>query len=210
MAKTAAREENLSSASRESRMVSRRLAREFRLVGSLAAADADGNANDINRDVPSQTWSDSIRDDFEFANTYELIFTSDVDNDDRTETVRIYLDGTTLKEKVWEWSRDSVRWRAPVTRELASGVDYVMFDFYDRQQTRIPEPTGYPQGGFTLTSGDRQRVTVVEVTVVTRSEHAENQSAEYLVMPDGHSFRDRYKRSVQRFMIRGRNLSLGA
>ncbi len=209
-AKTAAREENLSSANRDARMVLRRLAREFRLVGLMAAQDVDGNANDINRDVPNQAWSDSTRDDFEFATTYELAYTSDVDDDGLTETVWLYLDGNQLKQEIWEWSRDSVRWRQPNIRVLASNVDYLLFDYYDRLQERIPDPTGYPAGGFTLTSGERRSVTTVEVTVVLRSAHEENADSEYLSMPDGQVFYDKYRRSMYRFMIRGRNLSLGA
>ena len=209
-AKTAAKEENLSSASRDARLVLRRMAREFRLVGLLAPADVNGDADDINRDVPNQTWSDSSRDDFEYANTYELVFTSDVDDDSTTETVWLYRSGTDLIEETWEWSRDSVRWRQPIIRTLASDVDYLLFDFYDRDQNRIPTPTGYPAGGVTLSSGDRHRVTVVEVTVVMRSDYEENGHAQYLSLPDGQSFYDNFRRSTHRFMIRGRNLSLGA
>lgn len=209
-AKSAAKEENISSSTREARMVVRRLAREFRLVGLMAPQDANGDANDITRDVPSQTWSDSTRDDFEYATTYQLAYTSDFDNDGRTETAWLYLNGTLLTEKVWEWSRDSLRWRVPSTRVLANDVDYMFFDYYDNQQNRIPQPTGYPVGGFTLSGGDRRRVTAVEVTVVVRSDEAENRPAESLVLRDGHVFTDSYRRSVYRFMIRGRNLSLGA
>ncbi len=209
-AKSAAKEENISSASRDARMVVRRLARDFRLVGLMAPEDANGDANDIKRDVPNQTWSDSTRDDFEFATTYQLAYTSDFDNDGRTETVWLYLSGTSLTERVWEWSRDSLRWRMPRTRVLANDVDYVFFDYFDREQHRIPQPTGYPVGGFTLSGGDRRRVTAVEVTVVVRSDQAENGPNEYLTLRDGHVFYDRYRRSVYRFMIRGRNLSLGA
>lgn len=209
-AKTAAKEENLSSASREARLVLRRMARDFRLVGLLAPADMNGDSNDITRDVPSQTWSDSIRDDFEFATTYELAYTCDVDDDDHSETIWMYLDGNSLTQEIWEWSRDSVGWRQPQIRTLASNVDYLMFDYFDRDQNRIPQPTGYPGGGFTLSSGDRHRITAVEVRVVLRSAHEENAPAAYLIMPDGHSFHDQFRRSEFRFIIRGRNLSLGA
>jgi type II secretory pathway pseudopilin PulG len=209
-AKSAAKEENLNSATREAQLVVRRLAHDFRLVGLMAPADVNGDTNDIRRDVPDQTWSDSARDDFEYATTYQLAYTSDVDNDGQTETVWLYLNGRNLMEKEWVWSRDSVRWRMPHTSTLATDVDYVLFDYYDRDQNRIPQATGYPNGGFVLSSGDRHRVTAVEVRVVVRSDNTENGPLESLVMPDGHTFYDRYRRAEYRFMIRGRNLSLGA
>lgn len=209
-AKIAAKEENLSSASRDARLVLRRMAKDFRMVGLMAPADVNGDADDINYDVPGQVWSDSSHDDFELANTYELVFTCDMDNDSVTECVWLHLDGTNLIQEVWEWSRDSILWGPAHSRILARDVEYLLFDYFDREQNRIPEPSGYPEGGFTLSNGDRTRITLVEVTVVMRSAREESGSQEYLVMPDGRTFNDHYRRSVHRYMIRGRNLSLGA
>jgi len=211
-AKGAANQDTRVSAERAGRLVADHMARDLRLAGLIALADANGDSNDIRRDVPYQTWSDSIRQDFEYANTYEVVFTGAVDNDTTTETVRYYLDhGTrTLKQEIWKWSRDSLRWRAPVFRNIASNVDFIMFKYYDRNGTTIPNPVTYPAGGYTMTAGERVRVTEVEVTVVTRATKVENHAATFLYMADGTYWHDKYVRNVQRFAARSRNLSLGA
>jgi type II secretory pathway component PulJ len=211
-AKGAARDERKISMERESQMVIQRISRDLKMAGLMALQDVNGDSNDIRRDVPAMSWSDSLRQDFEYANTYQLVYTADVDNDGRTETVRYYLPaGTrTLKEQTWEWARDSLRWTAPVTRTIATNVDYVLFRYYDRDSHTIPNPQTYPAGGYTLSAGERVRVTEVEMTLVTRSETAANERTEFVYMPDGHYWYDHYRRLVQRVLIRGRNLSLGA
>ncbi|HEY3296254.1 MAG TPA: hypothetical protein VGL38_12570 [bacterium] len=207
-----AKEENAMSADREGRLVVQHLTRDFRLVGLMALQDVNGDTNDIRRDVPYQAWSDSIRQDFEFANTYSVVFTADIDNDGRTETARYYLDPTAhiLKQQTWVWSRDSVRWRTPTTRNIASHVDFLMFRYIDKDGLTIPNPIAYPAGGYTLTAGERVRITAVEITVVTKSEQAGDGRPEFVLMPDGTYWQDRFKRNIQRFLVRGRNLSLGA
>jgi type II secretory pathway pseudopilin PulG len=211
-ARGAARNESRSSAGRESRFVVDRFAREFKLVGLMAPADVNGDSNDINRDVPSQPWSDSLRGDFEYANTYDIVFTSDIDDDSCTETVRYDLDVVhhQIEETYWRWSRDSLRWRGPYTRKVGSQVDYLMFTYYDRDGNTIPNPLNYISGGYSLTRGERARITAVEVTVVTRSERSENTSAKFVCLPDGAYWYDKYDHLVQSFLVRGRNLSLGA
>jgi prepilin-type N-terminal cleavage/methylation domain-containing protein len=208
----AAKDENTVIADRESRMVTDRLSHDFKLVGLMALPDVNGDANDIKRDVPGQPWSDSLRQDFEYANTYEVVFTADYDDDDHTETVRYYrdADAKTLKQEVWKWSRDSLRWTQPVIRNVAHNVDFFDIVYYDKDGTTIPNPQTYPAGGYTLSNGDRLRVTAMQVTVVTRASHTENAHNEYLAMPDGTHFNDKYPRVVSRFMVRGRNLSIGA
>jgi type II secretory pathway component PulJ len=208
----AATSENRMSSDRQGSLIVERLSRDFRLVGLMAPQDVDGDSNDIRRDVPYQPWSDSIRQDFEYANTYSVVFTGDVDADSMTETVRYYRDNatSTLREQIWKWSRDSLRWIMPVTRNVAEGVDFVMFRYFDRDGNPVPNPVTYPAGGYTLSVGERVRVTAVEITVVTRSDQLENGRVAAVSMPDGTTWHDHYRRTVERFMVRGRNLSLGA
>jgi hypothetical protein len=186
--------------------------REFRLVGLLAAQDCNGDSNDIRRDVPYMTWSDSVRQDFEYANTYQVVFDGDVDNDNCTETVRYYRDATsrTLKQQVWQWSRDSIKWRGPTTQNIATDVDYVLFTYLDRDGNTIPNPVTYPTGGYTLTAGERVRVTAVQITLLVRAQHRDDGRNVTLCMPDGTTFNDKYRRTEETFLVRGRNLSLGA
>ncbi len=209
-ARSAATEELRGQAYKESRLVNLRLSRELRLVGLMALQDVNGDSNDIRRDVPNETWSDSIRSDFEYANTYEIVYTSDVDDDGFTETVDYYLEGDVLKAKTWEYSRDSLRWKSPSIRTLASNVDFLMFRFYDRDGATVPDIVTYPSGGYTLSMGERVRVTAVEVTVVIRSKDEINGVAGMLYMPDGTYWYDKYRRVESRFIIRGRNLRLDA
>jgi type II secretory pathway pseudopilin PulG len=208
----AAKDENRNVSNREAQLITDRLVRDLRVPGLVATLDGNGDANDIKRDVPGQTWSDSVRQDFEYANTYSLVFTGDIDDDGHTETVRYRYDGTRrqLKQATWRWSRDSLRWLGPVERVVGRDVDYVGFKYFDKDGATIPNPMVYPGGGYTLSTGERQRVTEIEVTIVNRSEHVENARATYLTMPDGTHWYDKYPRLVNRFMVRGRNLSLGA
>lgn len=210
-ARGAAKDESRMAAAQESRLVVQRLARDFKLVGLMAVQDVDGDSNDIQRDVPGQVWSDSVRNDFEYANTYDLVFTGDIDNDGCTETVRYTRNApnSTIEQTVWEWSRDSLVWTSPVTKTVATHVDYLMFGFVDRDGNSIP-PAGYVVGaGYTLNAGERSQVTAIEITVVTRSDRQENENPEYVYLPDGTYFYDGYQREVHRFWVRGRNLSLG-
>ena len=207
-AKTAAREENISSASRAGRLISRRLARDFRLVGLIAPLDMDGDSNDISRDVPGQPWSDSTRDDFEYATSYELVYVGDIDNDSMTETVNLYQSGNQLMQKVWEWQRTTRSWTGPVERSLGSSLDHIIFNYFDDTQHRIPTgTTGYP---VTLSPGDRRTITSVEVTLCFRSASPENRRPERVVLPDSTTYFDTFRRVVLQFEIRGRNLKLGA
>jgi len=211
-ARGAATNASRSTEDREARMINHRLSRDFKLVGLLAPLDCNGDSNDVHRDVPGQTWSDSLRQDFERANTYDIVFTGDVDDDSVTETVRYVLDPNTgrLMQYVWNWSRDSIRWSPPVSKAVANHVDYILFNYYDRDGNPIPNPVQYPMGGYSLSAGERLRVTSVEILIVTRSERMENGYSQYVYAPDGHYWYDGYHRLVQRFMVRGRNLSLGA
>ena len=209
-AKTAAREENIGSASQDGRLLSRRLSRNLQMAGFVFPEDMDGDTNDINRDVPGQTWSDSSFDDFEFASTYQLVFAGDVDHDNHTETTCLFLNGDSLIQMTWEWTLATRTWAGPVRRSLATRVSRIIFDYFDRDQVRIPDTTGYRSGGFVLTAGQRRQITGVQITLVMRSENTENRIPEILVLPDGTTYDDQFRRSVIQFMVRGRNLSLGA
>lgn len=211
-ARGAAQNESRTVADREARMINHRLSRDFKLVGLLAPLDCNGDSNDARRDVPGMPWSDSLRQDFEEANTYSIVFTCDIDDDGFTETTRYVRDpGTSrLIQFAWKWSRDSMMWSPPVSRAVADHVDHILFNYFDRDGLPIPNPVQYPVGGYTLTTGERSRVTAVEITIVTRSERPVNGNSQYVHTPDGQYWYDDYRRVVQRFMVRGRNLSLGA
>ena len=209
--KTVTREEKRSDAGAASRIASQRLERDLALVGLAATEDIDGDSNDITRDVPEEDWSDSIFSNFEYATTYDLVFTADVNDDSSTETIEYFSDAEAGRVflKSWRWSRDSLEWIAPLTRVVANNVDLLLFDYYDDEGTRIPDQAGYPEGGFTLSFAERMRISVVQVTLVTRS-HEERSGGEiYFHAPDGTYWRDRYERRLTTFMIRGRNLQLG-
>jgi type II secretory pathway pseudopilin PulG len=209
--KTAAREENISSASRDGRLLSRRLSQDLRLTGLIAPEDLGGDtSNDINRDVPGQAWSDTAFDAFEYASTYQLVFTGDVDDDNHTETTSLFLSGDSLIQMTWKWTLATRSWAGPVRRSLGTRVSRLIFDYYDRDMVRIPDTTGYRPGGFVLSAGQRRRATCVQIALVLRSENQENRIPETLVLPDGTTYNDRYRRVVIQFMVRGRNLSLGA
>lgn len=201
-------EESRSAANKEGRMAANRLARDLRLVGLIAPADMDGDSNDIDTDIPDQTWSNGLRDNFEYANTYELVMTSDYDADTLTETIRFFLEDGLLKQQIWEWSRDSVEWGEPMTKTIANNVDHLMFVYYDAEGNSIPEYLQY--GGVTLTPGQRIRVTAVEVTLVTHSAEEEQGYPQMVYTPDGSYWYDHYRRVVFRFLIRGRNLNIDA
>jgi type II secretory pathway component PulJ len=206
--KTVTREEKRSETGNSARIVTSRLERDLTMVGLDALEDIDGDSNDIRRDVRNQTWSDSIFAPFEYARTYELVTTADVDADSITETIRYYLDTSThrLLQQQWEWRRDSLAWSAPTTRTIASDVDLVLFDYYDNEGTRIPDQEGYPTNGFTLTFSERGRITAVQVSVVTRSDERRLGRTVTFTAPDGQSWTDRYDRRLTTFMLRGRNL----
>ncbi|MBI5059421.1 hypothetical protein HZB60_06535 [candidate division KSB1 bacterium] len=210
--KTVSTEEKRSQAGDGARSVSQRLERDLTMIGLAATEDIDGDSNDIDRDVPDQVWSDSVFSDFEYATTYELVFTADINDDSTTETIRYHTnpDAGIVYQESWSWDRDSTVWLAPLTRKVASNVDLVLFDYYDEQGDRIPDEVGYPMGGFTLSFSERTRITVVQVTMVTRSEDERNGRAIYYSAPDGSSWYDRYERRVTTFMIRGRNLRLSS
>jgi hypothetical protein len=65
-------------------------------------------------------------------------------------------------------------------------------------------------GGYSLTLGERLRVTAIQFTVVTEAGHRENAHNEIVTMPDGTRWNDKMPRIVSRFLVRGRNLSIGA
>jgi type II secretory pathway component PulJ len=207
-AASASSEESRSQTTKEGRMAQGRLVRDLRLVGLIASEDIDGDSNDINMDVPGEIWSNGLRDNFEYASTYDLVFTSDYDADSLTETIRFFVEDSLLKQQIWEWDRDSLIWAPPMTKTIAANVDHLMFIYYDADGNPLPEV--FTHGGVTLTPGQRIRVTAVEVTLVTRSASVEQGNPEFVYLPDGSYWYDHYRRTVFRFMIRGRNLNIAS
>jgi len=186
----------------DGRLIMRRLEREMRLAGLLASLDVDGTSDDITRDVPGKTWSDSVREDFEYAKIDELVLTGDCDNDSITETVRIWRSGLDLYETVWQWSRDSVKWGAPTDRLLSHNVERLIFFFYDQNGNPLP----VAGGPGPLTVGERWLITQVEFVLIMRSSFEDKQHPYYSSFPDGTSACDGYRRFWLSSRIRGRNI----
>jgi len=66
-----------------------------------------------------------------------------------------------------------VKWaRSKIPETSRRTLDFLLFRYYDRDGNTIPNPVTYPVNGYTLGAGERVRVTEVEITVVTKSDHA--------------------------------------
>jgi hypothetical protein len=184
------------------RLIMKRLERNLRLAGLVAPQDADGTSDDITGDVPGQSWSDTLRDDFEYATMNELVFTGDCNDDSVTETVRVWQSGLDLYESRWQWSRDSVQWRGPVVRKLATNVEKLLFYYFDRNGGSLP----IAGGPGPLTAGERRLVASVEILLITKSDYDDKQRPYITNFPDGTSTCDGFQRFWLRSRIRGRNL----
>ncbi len=210
-AASAAKEESRASATSEGRMLAMRLVRDVRLMGLFATEDIDGDSNDIDRDVPSISWSNGIHEPVEYATTTQLVFSCDIDNDSLTETIGLWGNANGIQQDIWEWTRDSVEWGIRNARVMGTNVDGIMFRYYDMDGDEIPQSGAIPPGGYTLTPSQRFRITAIEITVVIKSENESHGShRQYVTLPDGRYWNDHYHREVYRFMVRGRNLSLDA
>lgn len=210
-AASAAKEESRQASVKEGRLIAMRMVRDLRLIGLFATQDIDGDSNDINRDIPLLTWSNNLHEAIEFASTYSIAFTCDIDNDSLTETIELYRNADGIQQNVWEWSRDSVAWGQRSARIIGSNVDGLLFRYFDREGNEIPSAGPIPVGGYTLTTGQRMRIAAVEMSLVVRSnEEAQQHNPEYLSLPDGTYWRDNFHREKYRFLVCGRNLGLGA
>ncbi len=208
-AATAAKEESRSVATSEGRLLTMRVVRDVRLMGLLATEDIDGDSNDIDTDVPDINWSNGVLEPIEHASTYNLVFSCDIDDDSVTETVGYWMNENGIQQDMWEWQRDSTDWSIRTARIIGDNVDAVLFRYYDRDGNELPTSGPIPVGGYTLTAGERMRVTAVEVSVVIRSEEAANVTrSNYLMLPDGRYWYDHFHRELYRFLVRGRNLNL--
>lgn len=210
-AASAAKEESRAAATSEGRMLSMRLVRDVRLMGLFATEDIDGDSNDIDRDVPDINWSNGVHEALEYATTYSLVYSCDIDNDSLTETIGLWSNADGIQQDVWEWERDSVEWGMRNARVLGENIDAVMFRYFDMDGEEIPQSGPIPSGGYVLTSGQRLQVTAVEITLVARSNNEEQVSyRDFVMLPDGRYWYDNFHREVYRFMVRGRNLNLDA
>ncbi|MBL0061084.1 MAG: hypothetical protein IPP40_06240 [bacterium] len=210
-AASAAKEESRAAATSEGRMLAMRLVRDVRLMGLFATEDIDGDSNDIDRDVPSIAWSNGIHEPVEYATSTQLVFSCDIDNDSLTETIGLYSNADGIQQDIWEWKRDSVEWGIRNARVIGNNIDGVLFRYYDMDGNEIPQSGPIPMGGYTLTVGQRLRITAIELTIVVRSNNEEQVShRNYVMLPDGRYWYDNYHREVYRFMVRGRNLNLDA
>ncbi|MFH1010867.1 MAG: hypothetical protein V1784_06510 [bacterium] len=188
----------------DGRLIMKRLERNLRLTGLVAPRDADGDSDDITADVVGEVWSDTVRDDFEFAHINELIFMGDCDDDSATETIRLWQSGLHLYESIWQWSRDSVRWMGPIERQLANNVEKLLFFYFDRNGNSLP----IGGGSGPLTAGERRLVASVEMVLIMRSEYEDQQHPYMSYFPDGTSAYDGYQRFWLSSRIRSRNLWL--
>lgn len=208
-ASTAAKEESRAAATKEGRLLAMRVVKDIRMMGMFATEDIDGDSNDIDRDVPSLTWSNGFHEPIEFASTYSLVMSCDIDNDSLTETIGYWQNDDGIQQDIWEWQRDSVDWGMRSARILGNNVEAVLFRYFDNRGDELPASGPIPTGGYVLSLGQRLRVTAIEITLVIRSNESENEAhSEYVVLPDGQYWYDGFHREVYRFMIRGRNLNL--
>ncbi len=210
-AASAAKEESRAAATSEGRMMAMRLVRDVRLMGLFATEDIDGDSNDIDRDVPDIVWSNGVHEPVEYATSTQLVFSCDIDNDSLTETIGLWANAEGIQQDVWEWERDSVEWGIRNARVMGNNIDGLLFRYFDMDGNEIPQSGPIPAGGYTLTTGQRLRVTAIELTIVVRSNNEEQVShRNYVMLPDGRYWYDNYHREVYRFMVRGRNLNLDA
>jgi type II secretory pathway component PulJ len=208
-ASTAAKEESRAAATKEGRLLAMRVVKDIRLMGLFATEDIDGDSNDIDRDVPDLTWSNGFHEPIEFASTYGLVISCDIDDDSLTETVGYWPNANGIQQDIWEWQRDSVDWGLRNARILGRNIDAVLFRYYDNRGNELPASGPIPSGGHVLSLGQRLRVTAIEITLLVRSDESANEAHNsYTVLPDGRYWYDGFHREVYRFMIRGRNLNL--
>lgn len=216
-AKTTHREEVKTESAEEARMLENQLTRDLTMVGLWATEDVDGDSNDITRDYAALTTADSILDPFEYANTYALYFTADINNDSTTDLVGLTTEMDNpldlhVYERLMEWDRTTRQWVSRgSSHEIADGVEHLMFRYYDNEGRELPAEAAagdYPSDGFTLSRSDRIRIAAVEIIIVTRSSESRNGERSYYETPDGWSVSDTYEHTIQSFMVRGRNLRL--
>lgn len=194
-------------ANRDARLALMHVTQDFRAAGSIASEDMDGDSNDISRDVLSQVFSDSIDEIFEEAKWNTFTFEADVDNDSITETVRYYLDGDVLKRYVWQWSRDSLKWRPEIAgRPVGNNVDFVMFRYYDANNIQIPNPAPVPYSTLNLTPQQRAGIRTIKIDYITRSSKENSQKVHTGTYPDGSTYCDGYPRQFLTSIIKCRNL----
>jgi prepilin-type N-terminal cleavage/methylation domain-containing protein len=199
--------EQRAQSTRESRLAMMRIQRDFRQAGLIAIEDADGDTNDIFRDVVGQTFSDSVNDMFEEATSNSVTFEGDIDNDNLTETVRYYLEGNRLKRYVWEWSRTYRRWIPEIEgRVVGNNVDFLMFTYFDGANNPIPNPVPSPYQGLTLNRQQRAGIKSVGVDLITRSDRQDFQRVHTGVYPDNTTFRDGFVRQHLADLVKCRNL----
>ncbi|KPL05909.1 hypothetical protein AMJ86_10420 [bacterium SM23_57] len=192
---------------RDARLSMMRIVKDFRHAGLIATEDIDGDSNDIVIDVLGQVFSDSINEMFEEATWNSLTFEGDVDNDSITETVRYYLEGNRLRRYVWEWDRDSTDWNPEIEgRVVGRNVDFMMFTYFDLNNTQIPNPPPSPYQTLNLTRQERASIRTVKVDLVTRSDKEDLQKIHTGSYPDSSTYHDGFTRQHLASIIRGRNL----
>ena len=194
-------------ANREARLAMMRVVKDFRHAGLIAIEDQDGDSNDIDIDVITEAFADSLNEIFEEATWNTFTFQADVDNDSITETIRYYLEGNQLKRYVWEWSRDSTLWTPSIQgRIVGNNVDFVMFRYYDANNTQIPNPPPTPYSDLNLTRNQRSSIRTIKIDLVTKSTKENPQKVHSGYYPDSTMYNDGYQRQHLASLIKCRNL----
>jgi prepilin-type N-terminal cleavage/methylation domain-containing protein len=192
---------------RDARLAMMRVVKDFRQAGLIATEDIDGDSNDIHVDVLGQAFADSINENFEEATWNTFVFEGDVDNDSITETIKYYLDGNQLRRYVWQWHGDSTRWEPEIAgRSVGNNVDFVMFSYYDANNTQIPNPPPSPYNTLVLTRQQRAKIRTVKIDLVTKAAKENQQRIHTGTYPDGSSYHDGYSRQHLESTIKCRNL----
>jgi len=218
-AASAAKEESRAATTEQGRLLIMKLVREIRLMGLFATEDIDADSNDIDSDVPSMMFTNGSHEAIEFASTNTLVFSCDVENDSTTETLMMtrVTDGVEpaqggtgmIRQERWVWDRDSVQWVHVGNRFIGDNVEAMIFRYYDSDGNELPGTGPMPVGGWTLTAGERMRITAIEVSLVVRENEEDNgRTRHYVYLPDGQYWYDHFSRKIYRVMVRGRNLNL--
>lgn len=149
------------------RVVTDMVVRQIRMAGYIAPGDEDDHNNDdIDSDVPDQPFSNGIHEDIEEATASSICFEADLDNDNKTDTVRFFIDGNgQLRRERWEWDSSTRTWVAELDgpKLIAENVVNMALNYtFEDGETGLP---GFQGDG----TDDREDIRMVHLALVCRT-----------------------------------------
>ena len=85
----------------------------------------------IEVDVPGMFFSDGENDAFEEATAQSITFTSDVDGDGKTETIRYSLKKNSLVREQWRWDTNKGKWKkSGGARSLSENIEVLHLSYW--------------------------------------------------------------------------------